>query len=441
MQAYGSPIAVARSLAREAYCSWGSATASKIHTFGVDRLRAELEWMGVRGIEFLYGASANFGQLPRDAEIAELLADVRRRTGYPKKFFTNTAKNATERIFHISKILHDAGLAKGATLSPQTWSKESLVSIKRSNIKPKTYTDLQRMFTDAGIPTYAEIIVGLPGETLTSFCAGLDQEIEMGQHDGLAVYPCRVLPGTEMAEPEYRKAHGIVTRMTPILANHADLDNETVGPTEYEETVIATASMPVDDWRTAMLVSWFVQAFFCMGLASYPLLWLKARGVTVTQFARWFLGKAFEPGSHLSGEQFRALNHVWEMAGADPTELAEPCWNDLGAFPQIRWPLEEATWLALMTERTRYFGELEGALWHFCNERGIKHDASLTAAICRNMQELVHWTNAVDPALRDPGTFARRVVWYGRRGQSFLQGETPRATYPTGSTGSNGAGN
>ena len=36
-----------------------------------------------------------------------------------------------------------------------------------------TYISLQKRYTEAGIPTYTEIILGLPGETKKSFISGL----------------------------------------------------------------------------------------------------------------------------------------------------------------------------------------------------------------------------------------------------------------------------
>ena len=403
-------------------CSWGSATASKIHTFSLERLRAEMEWIAAREIAFVYSASANFGQLPRDTEIAGMLADVRRRTGFPKKWFSNTAKNSTSRIYDIFKILHDAGLAKAATLSPQTWDKDTLVTIKRSNIKPKTYQDLQKMFTDAGILTYSEILCGLPGETLDSFCAGIDAEIEMGQHDGITIYPLRVLPGTEMAEPMYRAAHGIVTRRTPILANHADLSASTVGPVEFEESVIATSTMPLQDYRTASLVSWFVQAFFGLGLARFPLLWLKEQhGVPATRFARWCLSHVKVWPAPLASEYHRASAQILEMTGALAVEMPPADWNDLSVFPKIRWPLEEATWLALSLDRDETFRALFRLIYWFCHLAPTTGIRGLGEAIDRNKRELIHWST--DPEYRDPADFAKFRLWYGRRGKSLLRGD------------------
>lgn len=420
MQACGKPIEAALSLAHEAYCAWGTATASKIHTFSISRLKAELEWIAQHEISFVYGASANFGQLQRDVEIAEILADVRRRYGYPKKFFTNTAKNATDRIFHISKILHDVGLAKGATLSPQTWDRETLVNIKRSNIKPKTYMDLQQLFTAANIPTYSEIILGLPGETLDSFCRGIDAEIDMGQLDGLAIYPCRVLPGTEMSNPDYRKAHGIKTLFTPILANHSDLHAATTGPIEYEETIVETSTMPHLDWIKANGISWFVQAFFCLGLARHPLMWLKARyGIKTTDFARWALDEEMTDCPLFTNEVRRLNRHLALTLVGDP-EFPN---DGIEWAPALRWPIEEACWLGLMSARDAWFSELRTMIEVFCCKRGLSdpHDPTernISDAINELHAKLRHWTT--DAVYWAPGEFAKHRLWFGRRGDGLV---------------------
>lgn len=352
-----------------------------------------MKWLSSNKIAFVYGADANWGQLPeRDLELTRELVRLKKETGFPHTYFVNSAKNATERIYDIAKLLQEAGLAKGATLSMQSWDKNTLTQIKRSNIRLKTYTDLQAKFKSTGTPTYSELIVGLPGETFDSFCAGIDQSIEAGCHDGLAIYPCRVLPGTEMAKPAYRAKHGIVTNMTAILANHADLTTKDVGPVEYEETIVATKTMPAEDLLLAHRVSWFVQAFFCMGLARYPLLWLVEHGTSVTTFARWFLN--------------RTEGKDWEHVRPE----------DLVLFPTVRWPPEEATWLALSLDRSEYFEELIDVLRVFCGseDRSLTESTGLFAEVQRNRRDLIHWGD------EDPATFAREQVWYGRRGGSFL---------------------
>ncbi len=52
------------------FCDWGSATQAKVFQFGMDRLKAELDWFSQNKIEFIFCCDANFGILKRDVEIA-----------------------------------------------------------------------------------------------------------------------------------------------------------------------------------------------------------------------------------------------------------------------------------------------------------------------------------------------------------------------------------
>lgn len=391
-------------------------------TFPLDRLRAEVEWIARNKIEFVYMGDSNFGMLPQDKEVADMLVEAKSRWGYPKRVLANAPKNSSAKVFDLFDRLKAGDLQKAVTLSMQSWNPETLVSIKRSNIRAQTYEELQTLSKQRGIATYSELILGLPGETLESFCDGLDKSIDGGAYDGLLVYLCRVLPGSEMDADDYRKKHGIETARLPIQANHASLDEAPVGPTEFEETVIATATMSHDDWLECQRVSWFVETFFVLGIARLPLLWLRERGVKVTEFARWTLDACYarEEGAGaplhplLHAERHRMERYLASQDLGTP----EVDRDGLDAFPAIRWPIEEASFLSLMSRKDETYAELLALLEVFCDERGLDKYA---CAVTPNMKRLKHWTDGVSPS--DPATFAREILWFGRRGGSMLWSE------------------
>src|SRR5690348_3163902 len=81
------------------FCDWGSATAGKVTKFELDRLYKELDWFAQKKIEYIFVCDANFGIQKRDVEIAERVADIRGRTGFPQGFSVQNTKNATERAY------------------------------------------------------------------------------------------------------------------------------------------------------------------------------------------------------------------------------------------------------------------------------------------------------------------------------------------------------
>jgi radical SAM superfamily enzyme YgiQ (UPF0313 family) len=182
-------------------CDWGSATYTKLRQRESDTILAEMEWMAKHQIDLLYNTDANVGIVKRDYEIVEQLVKIKERYGYPKKFRAAYAKNSNELVFNISKMLADAGMSKGTTLSFQSMDEHTLSIIKRKNIRITNFKELMKRYAEANIPTYTELIIGLPGETYASFANGIDTLLEAGAHDGLQVYTC-IAEGATVTTPD-----------------------------------------------------------------------------------------------------------------------------------------------------------------------------------------------------------------------------------------------
>lgn len=189
------------------FCDWGSATTQRIRKFSLDRVSEEVEWCGRHGIETIGLADANFGIFERDVTFAEKVAEVRRRYGYPRHFGVTYAKNSTKHLKPIVKTFADAGVIAYGLLSLQSIDPGTLSTIGRSNIKTEKYDELAQEFRRAGLPLFIELMMGLPGSTLSSFRNDLQQAID---REVIAkVYPTQMLVNSPMNEPSYRRAHGI----------------------------------------------------------------------------------------------------------------------------------------------------------------------------------------------------------------------------------------
>lgn len=238
-----------------AYCFWGKGN-KKIKFHSIEYVKAEAEWMGINRIPYVFCADGNFGMFPRDVQIAEIYAKVKRRYGYPEKFRVCYGKNAEKSVFEAASILAAAGLSKSVTLSPQTRNPESLKLIGRKNIRDSFFDEMQAKYDKAGIPVYSELILGLPGETYNSFKSGLLQTMRSGNQ--LFVYLCEVLPGTRLSEAEYRQEHGVVARRTLLSPVHC----RPVYPQEFEDVVVGTKTMPIEEWKQAVVLGWMVQLYY-----------------------------------------------------------------------------------------------------------------------------------------------------------------------------------
>jgi radical SAM superfamily enzyme YgiQ (UPF0313 family) len=254
------------------FCDWGSATAAKLNKFEEDRLLQEMDWFADNKIEFIFCCDANFGILPRDVDIANYAAKVKKEKGYPTALSVQNTKNATDRAYLTQKILSDAGLNKGVTLSMQSVDETTLKNIKRENISLDTYLELQRRFTKDQVETYSDLILGLPGETYQSFIAGVNTLIETGQHNRIQFNNLSILPNAEMGDPVYLKKYGMETVTSEIINIHGSREELDDDVAELQELVIATASMPRDQWRKTRAFCWMTAFLHFDKILQMPLI-------------------------------------------------------------------------------------------------------------------------------------------------------------------------
>ena len=238
------------------FCDWGSAIAAKVHRFELDRIYAEAEWIAANGIEYLFIADANFGILPRDVDIAEAVVEAAKRHGWPKRVLVQQTKNATERAYQTMKTIAEAGLATEMNISIQTTTPEVLEAIKRQNISLETYAELQRRFVRDGIPTFVDMIVGLPAETPDTFKTSVSSVLESGQHHRVQFHNLTILPNAEMGDPAYQAAYGLKAVSTKIVNNHAPADTLDDGIVETQQLVIGAASYSSEEWREMRTFAW-----------------------------------------------------------------------------------------------------------------------------------------------------------------------------------------
>jgi putative methyltransferase len=346
------------------FCDWGSAVYTKIRQFDQTRLISELEWFGDNKIDLLYNCDANYGIYARDIDLTTAMVNTKQRLGYPRKFRASYAKKSDSKVFAISKLLNDAGMSKGVTLSMQSMDAHTLDIIKRRNIAIEDFRPVVERYRQQGIPTYTELIIGLPGETLASYKAGIETLLQGGQHDNLVIYTCMVLRNSEMADPMHMAAQGIVKQRVPLMDNHASTRSDEIP--EYNDIVIATHSMPHADWRQAYMISWIVQALHCLGLTQYLAMdYWRVNDSYIAFYEKLMLLHQGQPT--LLGQQIDRIEHMLDrmLDGAD----------DLGQsdhrFGDINWPVEELTFLQLKLDSARFYEELRPFLQTWMTEQHI----------------------------------------------------------------------
>src|SRR5690606_13494293 len=88
-------------------------------------------------------------------------------------FGFNVAKNTTKHLTELVDRLVSANVTPYFTLALQTRDDETLESIRRSNISSDHYVSLAASFRRRQLPVSADLMIGLPGQTVESFSKDL----------------------------------------------------------------------------------------------------------------------------------------------------------------------------------------------------------------------------------------------------------------------------
>lgn len=250
------------------FCFWGqNSEEKKIKYHSLEYIKDEAEWIGKHGIKYIFMANANAGMFSRDQDIARIYVEVKEKYNYPERIRVCYGKNKIEEVYKFAKILHNAGLGKAVTLAKQSHSQETLTAIKRNNIKLDTYNELARRYHEDNIPTYTELILGLPGETKKSFKKGVNEIIETPTQ--LFIYHCTLLPNTPMVDPAYIEKYEIKTVRVPMTEIHGEIRKPEY-VIEYEDIIIGTSTMTTDEWIECAVFAWETQLRHSFGIDNIP---------------------------------------------------------------------------------------------------------------------------------------------------------------------------
>ncbi len=356
------------------FCEWGAAIQTKLTQFDMERLTREVEWFAENKIEFIFCCDANFGILHRDLDIAQRVAETKKKRGYPKALSVQGTKNATERAYMVQKILADAGMNKGVAIALQSLDPTTLRNIKRQNISTETYQELQHRFARDRVETFTDIILGLPGETYDSFIEGISKIIADGQHNRIQFINLAILPNAEMGDPAYQKKFGMVVVETKIINIHGSLAESKDDVHETQELVVATNTMPPADWVRTRTFSWMTALLHFNKLLQVPLILLhEVAGLSYRDLLEAFSKGDLAAFPILSeardffDEQARNI-----QAGGPEYTRSEQCLN-------IWWPTDEYVFIKLARESRleAFYQEAEWLLARLLREKFVEVEPEL----------------------------------------------------------------
>lgn len=424
-----------------AFCDW--CFTEKIRQFPLGKIKSEIKWMSEHGISYCYGADSNFGILERDIEIAQTVVDYHNSTGFPKIFKPCYAKNSDETVFKIGVMLNSNGVDKGVTLAYQSMDPQVLENIGRRNLDIEYYTKLNARYSAAGIPTYTELILGLPGETYESFCNGLCHLLEAGQHNSMTVYTCQVYCNAPVAQKEYREKYGIRWEHQKLHGIHYPANFN--GVQEYYDVIVETNTMSKEEWVRANMFSVTLQSFHHLGLLRCFAIYARYElGISYYEFYNRLLDYIFGDGSRYIYSLFTDIRNKT----AD-TEHSDWCYQK-DIFSRVGWYFEEGIFLDLAYNFEAFRKEIYG----FVKTLGIEEEicdalfdyqmsiirqpGADSAEISSPYDFFNYFENVYEdsykPLEKKPNTlhidfekhidawdvYAREIIWYGKRRSATL---------------------
>ena len=424
---------------RCAYCSWGR-IRSGVRFFPMERVFADIEWASRHKADFLGIADANFGMFPRDEIITDKIIECYEKYGYPRKFQVSYSKDTEDRVFRIAEKLNKKGMDKGVTLSFQSMSDTVQKNIGRPNIDTKYYKSLMKKYSAAGIPTYTDLILGLPGETPESFRNGIDMLLENGQHISLFIHLCEWLPLAEMANKDYMEDFGISFTKIPLNQPHTSAAAKDDIP-EYSRIVTSCKSMTTDDWKEMVMFSTCVLCFHHLGLLQLISLYLRhERSVSYSSFYSELLEFM------LKSEKTDVFRYIKEKTDKVIEENGAVVIFD-DTFGDIAWPFEEYAFLKLVSRKDAFYQEIREFLKSYIADEGLLDDLiayqkfvvksinvrsgdfygrydwrSYFRSLMSAEENTPLTEKPVHYVLEDKDTtftwpeYARKILWYGRRG-------------------------
>ena len=417
------------------YCDW---TSRKMRFFPMEKVQKEIEWMSRNKIEYCFCADSNFGMFERDKEIAQLLIKAKKNTGYPKVFRPCYEKNSDDNVFEICKNLNEYGMDKGATMAYQTLSDEALRNVNRKNLTLEHFSNLVTRYKKAGVPTYSELILGLPGETYESFCNGLCRLLESGQHNSVSVYYCEFLPNTVLSSPEYVKKHGIKYEKVAFNHIHSAAVEEEIP--EYSYIVMETATMSREMWVKSNIFSICLQCFHSLGLLRCFAVYLNyVKGVKYEVFYKGLVDYIFSSEDTLLYRLFNGFREKLASSLKGDWNYQSPLFGD------VVWFFEEGAFLELLYNSDTFEKEimpylsrftdddvLLSELWRYqtavirkpfskCEEIVFSYDfysffeSLYSGEDAQLKKEKILFTVNDTDVYTDWKKYAKEVVWFGRR--------------------------
>lgn len=337
------------------FCDWSS-LKSKVRLFPLERVFAEIDWFVKNKIEYIYCTDGNFCLFDRDAEIADYIVECKEKYGYPQVFKAFFTKNRFNFVFDVSTKFFRSGLDKAKTISFQSMDQNVLENVGRKNISTEKFRELMKKYNELNIATFSELILGLPGETYTSFCSGVHDLIENGQHFAINIYPCELLPNSEMGQKTYQDKFGIKSTRVPFKLIHSNSSECAEEIQEYTEYITSTSSMNENEWARALLFSSYVQSLHNLGLIRTIAIFCRYEyNVSYDKFYNDLIDYSSEKSGSVLNDVYKRIDNLCNGVIQKKNALVDVC-DGLG---DMCWGFDEIIYLEFYKKLNAFLKEVK----------------------------------------------------------------------------------
>ncbi|MFC1591561.1 B12-binding domain-containing radical SAM protein [Thermodesulfobacteriota bacterium] len=244
------------------YCCQGTKYYAKVKFFSLERLREEIHYIGKiiheqsPMVQLIRLADPNYGMFERDIDIAEYFGETQKLYNFPLFIDATTGKNRPDRVI---KAMEKVSGAMIMWQSIQSLDETVLFNVKRKNIKLKTFDNIRVYLRGRGMRSSADLILCLPGETLQSHVHALQTLVNSGV-DKFNNYQAMLLKGSNLETGASREQYGFQSKYRVIQKNFGVYDGRKVF--DIEEIIVATETMPFEDYLQARLYHLAVNVFW-----------------------------------------------------------------------------------------------------------------------------------------------------------------------------------
>ena len=179
-------------------------------------------------------------------EIAQFIASMKDKYGYPKSFYYSVSKNNADRNFKIGKVLYEGGVVDNYIVSVVHADRDVLKINSRGNIKTEQFKKLSQKCVDNGLPTQTQLVMGMPGDTIEKWFDSFCETFEWGLHAETKPYWYNVLPNAPANNKKFWDEWDIRTQRVIFSQARLKADDELIDKTA--EIIVQCKSFSIEDW-------------------------------------------------------------------------------------------------------------------------------------------------------------------------------------------------